>query len=348
MMKRTLTINSFQPGINSIPNRNLDIMIKLKSTDPHVENILPAEKFSRNMEFRKDQKSTSFEYEITGRTLITVEVYAIETGKKIIITEEPVLIGTGTIDMSLKSDNTPIAIKATRRIKPPAPYVRQSSSISSWRRPADYVPPTSRRKSRAENREDDFTAEAEKAKAKNEKLKKEKLENSLDHMYSGFSAKLYITIVTDKSSMKKESKSQNERTKRILFKGRDESEYQEAVERANKSAEEKYESFIKSEFKFFIQNKKVVDEIQKENEEKEQTNEENKEVNEEEEDKNQENETKEEENKEVNEENKTDNEEETLKEEPKEEEVPEKETKNEEEETLDIDDLNLSETEEEE
>ena len=186
-----------------------------------------------------------------------------EKAKRVVLTTDPILIGKGTIDLSLKAEGTPVNISPVRSIKSPAPYVKPPSTIGEWKRPADYVPPKSK-KQKGKDTQENEEAKLKALKQKNEEERIKKLNDALDHRYANFNAKLYIYIRTEKTEQ--QTRTKLERTQEVLFQDNDKD--QESKDKIQQLAEEEaqnlYDSFIKSEFKVFLQNKKILEKIRQE------------------------------------------------------------------------------------
>ena len=181
-----------------------------------------------------------------------------ERERSIVLSKDPILIGKGVIDMSLKALGTPIELTAARKIRQPERYQKPEKEYPEWKRPADYVP---LKKKTAEKEE---SLEEKKKHVQEEKNKQ--LEEALDQRYGRFSGKLYIFIKTIKNGQTTRSKL--ERTQEVLFKKDENAEdtKNKLQEDAENEAAEIYDKLIKNEFKVFLENKKELQKIQEENE----------------------------------------------------------------------------------
>ena len=181
-----------------------------------------------------------------------------EKERTIVLQKDPILIGKGVIDMSLKALGTPIELTAARKIRQPERYQKPEKEYPEWKRPADYVP------LKQKTVEKEETLEEKKQHIQDEKNKQ--LEDALDQRYGHFSGKLYIFIKTIKNGQTTRSKL--ERTQEVLFKEDENAEESknQLQQNAEAEAQEIYDKLIKTEFKVFLDNKKELQKIQEENE----------------------------------------------------------------------------------
>lgn len=289
-MKRTLIIHELRPDYISIPDKDILLSIKLSRQGSNAVNEIPAVKFARLIEYQSDNKPVQFEYELGKNNLINVDVFAspnpesktIHRKTHLATVSEPVLVGRGEINMTLKGDQIQIDIEPTRKPKIPKFTENDLHRIPQWRRPKDYE---DLRAAADKNKEQDKENEVdlEKLEKEAQEQKQAELNHNLDLEFVDFNAKLIITIETNSNG--NTTRSKLERTEQSIVnhiqtkeqaKAEEEKrKIEEFKQRAVENAQKKYDAFINAEYKWVLDNKNLIkkmkaEDVQSEEEEEEE------------------------------------------------------------------------------